>query len=128
MKTRLRTKLALCAILLLPVSLVATVGFGGCANPERTAYVSTGVVTITVDGAMNGWGDYVRAGKATPEDEAKVKAAYQKYQASIRALKAAVLSSVNAPNEQEILMTALNAIDAAKNELINLITSLKKKG
>ena len=124
---RYRTTLALIAALILPTALTATVGCsGGCANPERTAYVSTGVVAITVDNAMNGWGDYVRAGKATPEDELKVKAAYGKYQTSIRAVKAAVLSSRNSPDDQAAFLTALNALDAAKIELINLIISLKK--
>lgn len=98
----------------------------GCGSPEQSAYQATGVVTISVDAAMNGWGDYVRAGKASAGDEAKVKAAYERYQASIRTLRTAVLASVNAPDEQSILTTALNALDAAKIDLINLILSLKK--
>lgn len=127
MITRFKTTLALIAVLLMPSALVVTVGCsGGCANAERTAYVSTGVVIVTVDQAMNGWGDYVRAGKASAGDEAKVKAAYQKYQAAIFALEPAVLAAVNAPDKQAALTTAFNAIDAAKINLINLIQSLKK--
>lgn len=99
---------------------------GGCANPERTAYQTTGVVVLSVDVAMNGWGDYVRAGKATPEDEAKVKAAYEKYQAIVRTQSAAVRSAINSPEGESVFNTALNAIDAARIDLVNLITSLKK--
>lgn len=124
---RYRTTLALCAVLLCPTALVVTVGCsGGCANAERTAYVSTGVVIVTVDKAMEGWGDYVRAGRATPEDEVKVKSAYQKYQAVVRTHKAAVLSAKGSPEGESAFNAALNAIEASRIDLINLITSLKK--
>lgn len=99
---------------------------GGCQNPERSAYVTTGLVIVSVDGAMKGWGDYVRAGKASAGDEAKVKAAYEKYQAVVRTQRAAVLSAINSPEGESAFNAALNAIDAAKLELINLIESLKK--
>lgn len=99
---------------------------GGCQNPERTAYQTTGVVVFSVDAAMNGWGDYVRAGKASAEDEAKVKAAYEKYQAIVRTQRSVVLAAVNSPEGEAAFTTALNAIEAARIDLINLIVSLKK--
>lgn len=98
----------------------------GCQNPERTAYQSTGVVVLSVDAAMNGWGDYVRAGKASAEDEAKVKAAYLKYQEIVRTQRSLVLSSINRPDNESAFFTAMNAIDTARIDLINLIVTLKK--
>lgn len=104
------------------VSLPST----GCQNPERTAYQTTGVVVLSVDAAMNGWGDYVRAGKASVDDQAKVKAAYMKYQEIVRTQRALVLSSINRPDNESAFFTAMNAIDTARIDLINLIVTLKK--
>lgn len=121
MKKLQKSKAVLAIVLALCVP-----SFMGCQNPERTAYQTTGVVVYTVDAAMNGWGDYVRAGKASAEEEVRVKAAYQQYQAVVRTQRTVVMSALNKPDGEAAFTTALNAIDAARIDLINLIQSLRK--
>jgi hypothetical protein len=102
--------------------LVAMATLTGCSTPERTAYQATGTVAVTVDAAMLGWGDYVRAGRATPEDEALVKAAYQHYQAAMRTARAVTWSYLDAGGaDRGPLLDAIDALDASKNELVTLI-------
>jgi len=98
----------------------------GCANLETVAYKTIGTTAVTVDGAMKGWGDWVRAGKATPRDEVVVKSAYSKYQASISTLKQAVIAAKSAPEGQASLETALQATEAAAGELVLLISTFTR--
>lgn len=107
------------AILSLLVLLV------GCANLEQNAFRSIGATATIVDGAMMGWGDYVRSGKASVEEEAIVKQAYTTYQASMRTTKAAVESYRITP-DAAALSRVLDALDAAKNLLIDAIYAFKK--
>jgi hypothetical protein len=75
--------------MLLALALLLALGCG-CASLETTAYRTVGAVSVTVDGAMNGWGAWVRAGKATPEDEAVVRKVYERYQGAMGRLHVAV--------------------------------------
>ena len=109
------------------ISLVALVWLVGCAStPETIAYRVIGSTTIGVDAAMNGWGDYVRVGKATPQDEVVVKKVYESYQQVMRTTKTVVMSYKMGVADQTALEKALDAVEAAKNELVNLITMLRK--
>lgn len=108
------------------LALAALLFAVGCANLETTAYRTIGTTAVTVDGAMKGWGDWVRAGKATPKDEAVVKAAYSKYQASIGTLKAAVIAAKAAPEGQAQLETALQAVEVAAGEIVLLISTFTR--
>jgi len=107
------------------VSLLAAVC--GCASLETTAYQTIGAVAITVDGAMNAWGDYVRAGHATASDELRVRAAYGNYQQTMRTLHVAVTAyKLDEASNAGALKTALDAMSAASAELLTVIE--KKKG
>lgn len=61
-----------------------------CASLEQNAYRTIGAWAITVDGAMNVWGDYVRSGMAKPDDEAYVKRGYETYQAAMHVARDAI--------------------------------------
>jgi hypothetical protein len=98
-----------------------------CLTACRTAYQTTGVVVHTVDAAMKGWGDWVRAGKATPTEEAAVKRAYQAYQQSMETAYAAYLAAQERPAEEPKFRGALAAADAAKNEVIKLVLLLTRR-
>jgi hypothetical protein len=79
-------------------------------------------VAVTVDAAMNGWGDYVRAGKATAADEEAVKSAYEKYQAAMRTARAITHSYLDSGAvDSAPLIEAIRALDGAKTELLALI-------
>ncbi|MHB9009595.1 MAG: hypothetical protein ACYDC1_22000, partial [Limisphaerales bacterium] len=85
----MKSKFVLSALCLLVSALI----FSGCASFEQTAYRSLGTTTTLVDGAMNGWGDWVRAGQATAGDEAQVRAAYEHYQLAMAAARSTVLAT-----------------------------------
>lgn len=108
----MRTNLALVALWALLI---------GCASPETTAYRIIGSTIITVDSAMKGWGDWVRAGKATRGDEVKVKAAYEHYQASMGVVEAAVMAYKLNPSDGTALEKALTALEQSRGALITLI-------
>lgn len=99
--------------------LIACVGTAfllvACASLETNAYRVVGSTAVSVDLAMQGWGDWVRQGKATPEDEARVRAVYEKYQASMRAANRAVLAYHNNKNKAELERALDTATVGASN-------------
>lgn len=97
----------------------------GCANPEQTAYRVIGTTIVSVDAAMNGWGDYVRAGKATPEEQMSVRTAYEKYQNAKRAAQAGIMAYKVNP-DRATLDIVLDALDASRIELMALIQGLQQ--
>lgn len=99
----------------------------GCASAEKNAYRTIAVVSVSADKTMRGWGQYVQSGKASAGDEAKVKAAYQKYQAAMSIAEAAVLTAKDAPAGQETLETALQAVEAAAAELTRIILTFQSQ-
>lgn len=98
----------------------------GCKTPEQGAYRTIGTVSVSVDAAMNGWGDYVRAGKATPEQEIKVKAGYVKYQTAMRVAKITVASYKAQPDGATRLNSAVDALSAAGSEIVTLVQLFTK--
>lgn len=106
---------------------LAVVGCGfSCATGdlEQTAYRTVGAVAVTVDTSMNAFGDYVRAGKATPEQQAMVKAAYERYQLAMRAAHNSITAYKSAPDDGTPLDMALRAVESIGGELISLIRQL----
>lgn len=101
----------------LPLLLLALLqpAFNGC-----TTYQAAATVATTVDGAMQGWGEWVRGGKATPAQEAIVKDGYEKYQKSMLMVEAIVKASTNQPGQLE---AAIAAVQASKNSIINVINA-----
>src|SRR5512146_2370633 len=82
--TPMKTIAQLTAFLL----LIALTGcLTACANLETNAYKVLASTATVVDNSMNAWGDWVRAGYATPDDEVRVQQAYEKYQATMAVAK-----------------------------------------
>ncbi len=78
--TFMRNAIALAAALAL---------FVGCASVQTNAGKLLASTAVTVDGAMQGWAAWVAQGRATADQEAKVKLAYSQYQASMSVAQAA---------------------------------------
>lgn len=94
----------------------------GCANWKQAAYKSTGTVVITVDAAMTAWASYVATGQTKPEQEVKVKAAYEKYQSA--ALTVISAGQAATTNETRALFDVAVAIaSATQADLVALVKS-----
>ena len=120
-ETKARTRAgSFFALLLVPLLIC------GCRSLEQTAYVATGATVATVDAAMQAWGDYVAEGHATPEQEAAVKLAYERYQKALRAEQIAV--KVYRANKDKLnLKAALNALAEARDGLLQVLPGYWKK-
>jgi hypothetical protein len=101
----------------------------GCKTPEVTAYRTLGTTAAAVDRAMLAWGDYVRAGLATADDEVKARRLYSSYQSAMAVAKQAVMSlkSTQSDPNSPAWIRALDAVDAASAELISFINSFRAK-
>lgn len=91
-----------------------------CVSLETNAYKVIGATAVTVDAAMNGWGDFVRAGKASNDDQAVVRSSYEKYQKAMSASRTAV-ATYRVNKDKTALNLALDILDATKNDLIDAI-------
>jgi len=76
----------LCSLLLLAA---------GCASFERTSGKALASSALTVDAAMKAWAQYVVLQHPPADQEAKVRAAYEQYQRSMRLAQDAWLAAVN---------------------------------
>ncbi len=112
-------------LLLMAMLFASLATFTGCGTPESIAYKTTAITATGVDGAMNGWGDYVRAGKATAADEARVRAALDKYLAA-QAVERDVVKSAKTNPDPNAVNLASKAISDASASLIELIATLTK--
>ena len=100
----------------------------GCATLEQSAYRSIGSVAVTVDAAMNSWGDWVRAGQSAPEQEATVRVAYARYQSAMRTANSALTAyRISAGQNKTELNIALDVLDGSAADLMQLIRSFQKK-
>lgn len=100
---------------------IIAIGLAGCSTPQRAALTATGVQVVTVDAAMNAWGDYVRAGAATQAQVDAVKLAYQHYYQAALVEKAAWLAYASAPTNATPAQTAQAVTQAAQGPLIQLV-------
>lgn len=96
----------------------------GCASFQTTAGKSLVTVTQTVDAAMQGWSIWVNMGKATPDQQAKVRAAYEKYQAVELAAEHAYVA-LSANPDRAIWQQAYAALLATQGDLVAIITAFK---
>lgn len=110
------------------IGLLSLILLIGCTTVEDTAFKTTGTLAVTVDGAMNGWGDWVRAGRSTPHDEEVVRAAYIKYQDYMSAAKVVVIAYKTNPDANVDAFTrAMDELDVARAALLEVINLLTKK-
>lgn len=101
----------------IPIVLVAFLFLTACANLERNSYRTIGSIVVAVDTAMNGWGEYVRAGKAKPDEEAIVRQMYGRYQTTMKVAESALTAYQKSPDASQ-LQRALNAASAAAEDLV----------
>ena len=96
-------------------------GLSGCMTTGKTLATTA----QTVDAAMQGWAEYVAIGAAKPADETRVRAAYEKYQASMNAAVAIYKATTEptAPNAAR-LNAASALVRRHRAELIALINQL----
>lgn len=97
-----------------------------CASTETVAYKTLATTVVSVDAAMNGWGEYVRAGKASDDEQALIRDLYTKYQSSLKSAKAAVDAYYANRVNKTGLDLALNILDESKNQLIDTIFIIKQ--
>lgn len=105
-------------------SLILLAALLGCATPEQGAYRTIGTITVSVDTSMNVWGDAVRAGRTSPDDQARVRAAYEHYQSAMRLARVTVITTTSQPEGATKLETTLATAEAASGQLISLIQTL----
>jgi cytosine/adenosine deaminase-related metal-dependent hydrolase len=75
------------------------------------AYRTVGAAAVAVDTGMKAWADYVVAGKATPDQEAKVRAAYTKVQDAARIAKVALQAGSDALAPADLSAAAAALLD-----------------
>ena len=104
----------------------------GCGTTaQRAAYQSAGTAVVSVDKAMTVWGDYVAQYHPGTNAEAKVKAAFEKYQASAVVLADAgsiyaASGTTNGPTAA-VFTQAVSQSGQTLLDLENLITSFGAK-
>ncbi len=103
---------------LLATSLIC---FTACKNPELAAYRTIGGVAATVETAMTAWGDWVKAKRATPDDEVRVKAAYVKYQAAMKVAEQSVKTARNLPPGTASYAAIVSILSESADPLVALI-------
>ena len=112
----LTTALAICSF--------SMVGCTTSKDPITLTNHVVGSTTITVDGAMQGWGAYVRAGKASVSERIKVRDAYIKYQRTMQVAEDVAVVSLSATNGIPAYRIALDSATAASADLILLINTI----
>ena len=97
----------------------------GCATLETNSYRVIGTTAASVDGAMNAWGDWVRAGQATDAQQAKVRQAYETYQDSMAIAEIAVgRYRAGMDSQRTGLDIALDVLAGSATRLIALVQQL----
>lgn len=73
-----------------------------CASFEKNTYRTIGATVTAVDLAMNVYGELHRAGRTSPEQDAKVKAVYEQYQAAVAGAQLAVDAYASTKDEAPV--------------------------
>lgn len=136
---------------ILLLTLIAT-SAATCRSPGQAAYRTVAATSAIADKSLLGWKDYVDARQAfidqrqvegaNPEelaqlrdklerDELPVRKAWSNFQSVRRTSRAAVIAYLDnkekgLPADELALQTAIDALDAAKNELLTIIKQLSK--
>ena len=108
------------------LSILLAVMLVGCATFEVTAYRTIATTTATVDVAMNSWGEAVRSGLTTPEQQAKVRKLYDEYDSLAKTARALAISYKSNPDKNG-LSQAVDAAVAAAAPLVEVIHTFKGK-
>src|ERR1043165_2914409 len=109
----------------LSVLLLFCVGFlglapQGCKSFQQTSYKTSGAAVLSVEAAMTLWKTYVDSGKATPEQQDKVRGAYGKYQKSMNLLIDLAEAGVKT-NDTSSLQNTITLVMNAQADLVSVI-------
>ena len=100
------------------ISLVAAFAFilGGCKSlePEAKAYATLKTIQVTVDAAMQVYGEAYRAGKVTPELRADVHEIHRKYRIGFEAAVELARFDYSAKPPEELIELAKRIAAIAK--------------
>ena len=120
---RLYLILSLLAAPLFSPALIVTTAIVvcGCSTTGKTL----ATIATTADKAMEGWATYVVINKVPEADQAPVRAAYAKYQASMQV--ASSLYQQSAGKDTPALESAAKVLRDNQWALINLIESFKTR-
>lgn len=94
---------------------------------EKTAFRTVGTLTTTVDAAMKAYGDEVKAGHVTADNQNAVKALYDKYYAALQVAQSITLSYKAGTATQSAAKSALDAAVAAANPVLDLVKTFIPK-
>lgn len=120
-------------ILVIFAALGLCFGSVGCkSTPQQIAYQSAGTTQITVEAALRAYDVFAAQGKTTPAMNAKVKAAYVKYQKAMALLcdagaVYAATSATNAPAASEALSQAVANVNQEVSDTVALVQSFGVK-
>lgn len=118
---------ALIATLFVTILALSCMVTNGCKTADTVAYRTIGSAVQLVDTTMKVWGEYVRAGFATEADEARVKAAYQKYQLYMSSLKDSIEQYKQGFQSKEQLQEATAKASSSAESIITIINAIKAK-
>ena len=121
----MKIKHLLSTLLVLGMLVSTPVITSSCTSWKSTTHQTVGTVAITGDAAMQAWAAYVHSGQATQEQERNVRAAYERYQASMNAIIDVGKSATTSTNRAAIEIIAASAV-AAQSNLVQLINAFTK--
>jgi len=99
----------------------------GCVTFQDRSGKTLASIVQAVDSGMKAWATFVAIGGATPQQEASVKALYEKYQACERVAEAAYVSAA-LNGDKDGFTRAVTALQAIRTDLILLISTFNPKG
>ncbi len=109
----------------LTVALFCSVALlSACVSFQNSAGKLLATTATTVDAAMKGWATWVAKNPPNPLAEAKVRDAYQKYQASMTIACNAYTNAV-ATGERSGWKIASDVLTANQTSLLNLVKSFE---
>jgi hypothetical protein len=123
------------ALLCLAGSIISF-GLAGCStSPVRAAYTAEASTQISVETVMTAWGDYVAQNHPTAATEAKVRDAYQSYQAAmVAAVDASEIFAAASTGDTNSIPASRAAAELARqaaagrlSDLINLVRTFGVK-
>lgn len=82
----------------------------GTVACKTTSYKTLKTVAVSVDAALDVYGEAYRAGKITPEQREKIKEAHLKYQAAMGTAIAAARLDLSKPAPEELVSLAASLI------------------
>ena len=103
-------------------------GTGCKSSPQAVTYQVAATSSVTVETAIHAYDVFAGQGKTTPAMNARVKAAYERYQAAMAVVcdagaVYAATATTNAPSASAALQTAIVNANGTITDLVNLVRS-----